>query len=124
MAHGFLEAGQLIRWRGRRWRVIGEEEGGFIRLIGLDDTNRDQVVSPLLELEGDSLRPDILPLPELDVAASDRSRWRASHRAFLSTMAGGREQLVGLDWGAIAVEPQAEAVPREDLCLVAATRRR
>ncbi len=27
------------------------------------------------------------------------------HQAFLTTMAGGREQLVGLDWGAVAVEP-------------------
>lgn len=39
------------------------------------------------------------------MASTDRSRWRALHRAHLVTMAGGREELVGLDWGAIAVEP-------------------
>ena len=27
------------------------------------------------------------------------------HQAYLATMVGGRERLVGLDWGAIAVEP-------------------
>ena len=34
-----------------------------------------------------------------------RPRWRAMHQAYLATMVGGRERLVGLDWGAIAVEP-------------------
>ena len=31
--------------------------------------------------------------------------WRAMHRSFEVTMAGGREQLIGLDWAAVAVEP-------------------
>jgi superfamily II DNA or RNA helicase len=44
-------------------------------------------------------------LPTLNVEASDRGRWRALHKALLTTMAGGREQLVGLDWGAVTVEP-------------------
>lgn len=100
-----LETGQTVRWRGRRWRVLDEEEGGFVRLVGVDSTNRDQVVTPLLVLEGEDLRPDVLPLPALNVEATDRARWRALHRAFLTTMAGGREHLVGLDWGALAVEP-------------------
>lgn len=105
MPDAFLETGQGVRWRGRRWRVVGEEEGGFLRLVGVEDANREQVVSPLLELERESIQPDVLPLPELDVEASDRARWRALHRALLNTMAGGREHLVGLDWGAVAVEP-------------------
>jgi superfamily II DNA or RNA helicase len=100
-----LEAGQTVRWRGRRWRVTREEAQGFIELVGIEPANRDQTVTPLLALEGDALLPDVLPLPELDVEGSDRARWRALHRAFLTTMAGGREQLVGLDWGAVAVEP-------------------
>jgi len=100
-----LETGQTVRWRGSRWRVIGEEEGGFLRLVGIDAAVKDLQVTPLVELEADGIRPDELPLPELDVEASDRGRWRALHRAYLTSMAGGREQLVGLDWGAVAVEP-------------------
>lgn len=105
MTATFLETGQTVRWRGTRWRVLGEEEGGFLRLVGLDPVVKDLEVTPLLELEREELLPDELPLPPLDVAASDRSRWRALHRAYLTAMAGGREQLVGLDWGAVAVEP-------------------
>lgn len=105
MKVSFLETGQTVRWRGRRWRVIEEEQNGFIKLVGLDPINREQVASPLLALEDEALQPDALPLPELNVEASDRARWRALHQAFLTTMAGGREQLVGIDWGAVAVEP-------------------
>jgi superfamily II DNA or RNA helicase len=100
-----LETGQAVRWRGARWRVLGEEEGGLLRLVGLDQEFRDVELTPLLDLERDELLPDVQPLPKLDVEGSDRSRWRALHHAYLTTMAGGREQLVGLDWGAIAVEP-------------------
>lgn len=100
-----IEPGQSIRWRSRRWRVLGEEEGGFLRLVGIENVNRDQVALALLELERDRLEPDELPLPDLDVERSDRARWRALHEAYRITMAGGREQLVGLDWGAVAVEP-------------------
>lgn len=105
MTTAFLETGQTLRWRGARWRVLGEEEGGFIRLGCLDPAFKDLEVTPLLELERAELFPDEQPLPTLDVESSDRSRWRALHRAYLTTMAGGREQLVGLDWGAVAVEP-------------------
>jgi superfamily II DNA or RNA helicase len=101
----FLETGQTVRWRGARWRVLGEEEGGFLRLVGIDPAFKDVELTPLLELERDDLWPDVQPLPRLDVEGSDRSRWRALHRAYLTTMAGGREHLVGLDWGAVAVEP-------------------
>lgn len=101
----FLETGQTVRWRGRRWRVIEEELNGFVKLIGLDPVNREQVATPLLALEEETLSLDVVPLPILDVESSDRARWRALHQAFLTTMAGGREQLRGIDWGAIAVEP-------------------
>ena len=101
----FLETGQTVRWRGARWRVLGEEEGGFLRLVGVGPVFKDLELTPLLELERDELFPDEQPLPRLDVEASDRSRWRALHRAYLTTMAGGREHLIGLDWGAVAVEP-------------------
>jgi superfamily II DNA or RNA helicase len=101
----FLETGQTVRWRGARWRVLGGEEGGFLHLVGIDSAFKDVEVTPLLELERDELLPDEQPLPRLDVETSDRNRWRALHRAYLTTMAGGREQLVGLDWGAVAVEP-------------------
>ena len=101
----FLETGQTVRWRGVRWRVLGEEEGGFLRLVGVSPAFKDLELTPLLELERDELLPDEQPLPPLDVEASDRSRWRALHRAYLTTMAGGREHLIGLDWGAVAVEP-------------------
>lgn len=100
-----LETGQTVRWRGSRWRVLGEEEGGFLRLVGVDPTVKDVQVTPLVELERHDILPDELPLPELHVEASDRSRWRALHRAYFTSMAGGREQLIGLDWGAVAVEP-------------------
>ncbi|MHB1446204.1 MAG: DEAD/DEAH box helicase [Acidimicrobiales bacterium] len=100
-----FETGQGVRWRGRRWRVLQEETNGVLTLVGVESVNRDQTVRPLVALEADELVPDELPLPPLDVAATDRARWRALHRAWLTTMAGGREQLVGLDWGAIAVEP-------------------
>lgn len=99
------EAGQTVRWRGARWRVLGDAEGGFLRLVGLDGSVKGIEATPLLELERDDLLADEQPLPPLNVESSDRSRWRALHRAFLTTMAGGREQLIGLDWGAIAVEP-------------------
>jgi superfamily II DNA or RNA helicase len=105
MSTSFLETGQTVRWRGARWRVLGEEEGGFVRLVGLDPAQKDLEFTPFLPLEAGSIVPDELPLPELNVESSDRSRWRALHRAYLTTMAGGREQLVGLDWGAVAVEP-------------------
>jgi superfamily II DNA or RNA helicase len=100
-----LEVGQTVRWRGARWRVLGEEEGGFIRLVALDRAFGDHEVTPLLALERDWISPDERPLPALNVESTDRGRWRAMHRAYLTTMAGGREQLVGLDWGAVAVEP-------------------
>ena len=85
----FLETGQTVRWRGARWRVLGEEEGGFLRLVGVSPAFKDLELTPLLELERDELLPDEQPLPRLDVEASDRSRWRALHRAYLTTMAGG-----------------------------------
>lgn len=100
-----LETGQAVRWRGARWRVLGEEEGGLLHLVGLDQEFRDVELTPLLDLEREELLPDVQPLPKLDLERSDRSRWRALHHAYLTTMAGGREQLVGLDWGAVAVEP-------------------
>jgi len=100
-----FETGQTVRWRGARWRVLGEEEGGFLRLVGLDGGLQDVEVTPHLALEAEAIAPFELPPLELNVEESDRSRWRALHRAFLTTMAGGREQLVGLDWGAVAVEP-------------------
>jgi superfamily II DNA or RNA helicase len=100
-----LEPGQTVRWRSRRWRVLGEEEGGFLRLAGIENLNRDQEALALLELELGRIEPDELPLPKLDVERSDRARWRALHESYRITMAGGREQLVGLDWGAVAVEP-------------------
>lgn len=101
----FFETGQGVRWRGRRWQVLAEEERGQLTLIGVDPVNEGQVVTPVVALERDALEPDILPLPELDVEASDRGRWRALHKALRTTMAGEREQLVGLDWGAVTVEP-------------------
>lgn len=100
-----IEPGQSVRWRSRRWRVLGEEEGGFLRLVGIENLNRDQEALALLDLERGDIESDELPLPEFDVEHSDRARWRALHEAFRITMAGGREQLVGLDWGALAVEP-------------------
>ena len=62
-----LEAGQTVRWRGRRWRVTREEDRGFVELVGIEPTNRDQVVTPLLALEGHALQPDVPPQPKLDV---------------------------------------------------------
>src|SRR5579859_522203 len=100
-----FEPGQSVRWRGARWRVLGAEEGGFVRLIGISPPVTGIEVSPLLPLEHDDLLPDVQSLPKFEVESTDRSRWRALHRAYLTTMAGGREQLVGLDWGAVAVEP-------------------
>lgn len=100
-----LEPGQVLRWRGRRWRMLNLEDGGAVRLVGLDPELRDLQVTPLLDLEAANFEPDEMPLPELDVLSTDRARWRALHRAQLVTMAGGREQLVGMDWGAVAVEP-------------------
>jgi hypothetical protein len=105
MADVLLEPGQSVRWRSRRWRVLGEEEGGFLRLVGIENLNRDHEALAVLELERERIEPDDLPLPKLDVERSDRARWRALHEAYRITMAGGREQLVGLDWGAVAVEP-------------------
>ena len=105
VAQTMIEPGQNIRWRSRRWRVLGEEDGGFLRLVGVENLNRDQEALALLELERDRIEPDELPLPKLDVEHSDRARWRALHEAYRITMAGSREQLVGLDWGAVAVEP-------------------
>ena len=101
----FLETGLNVRWRGRRWRILTEERGGFVELVGLDAVNRDQIVTPLLELERDAIMPNVLPTPSLDVEATDRGRWRALHLAYLTKMAGGREELRGLDWGAVTVEP-------------------
>jgi hypothetical protein len=79
-----LETGQTVRWRGARWRILGEEEGGFIRLVGLDPAQKDLELTPFLALEARSIIPDELPLPELNVESSDRSRWRALHRAYLT----------------------------------------
>lgn len=101
----FLETGQNVRWRGRRWRVLSEERNGLIELVGLDAANRDQVVTPLFDLEREAIEPDALPPLSLEVDATDRGQWRALHMAHLTTMAGGREQLRGLDWGAVTVEP-------------------
>src|SRR5919204_5571975 len=89
----FLETGQNVRWRGRRWRVLSEERNGLIELVGLDAANQDQLVTPLLELERDAIEPDALPALSLEVEATDRGQWRALHMAHLTTMAGGREQL-------------------------------
>jgi superfamily II DNA or RNA helicase len=100
-----VEPGQTVRWRSRRWRVLGQEEGGFLHLVGIENLNRDHEALALLELERDRIEPDELPLPKLDVERSDRAPWRALHESYRITMAGGREQLVGLDWGAVAVEP-------------------
>ena len=101
----YLEAGRNVRWRGRRWQVLDDEESGIVRLVGIDPANRDQVVEPLLALERDSIQADQLPELDFDPTTTDRGRWRAMHMAYLTTLAGGREQLVGLDWGAVAVEP-------------------
>jgi superfamily II DNA or RNA helicase len=100
----FLEPGQVVRWRGARWRVLGEE-GAFLRLAGLEHGMRDTEVTPLLSLEAEAIEPDELPLPAFEPEKSDRALWRALHQAYLTTMVGGREHLVGLDWGAVAVEP-------------------
>jgi superfamily II DNA or RNA helicase len=105
MSQTYLEAGRNVRWRGRRWRVVEEESAGIIRLVGIDPVNRGQVVAPLMPIEARTLEPDVLPPLELDATSSDRGQWRAMHLAYLTTLAGGREQLVGLDWGAVAVEP-------------------
>src|SRR6266700_3584765 len=66
MTQDLLEVGQTVRWRGRRWRVLAGDELGFAQLVGVEAANRDQIVTPLLLLEGDDLRPDELPLPELN----------------------------------------------------------
>jgi SNF2 family DNA or RNA helicase len=95
----------VVRWRGARWRVIGEEDGGFLRLTGLEHGLRGVDVTPLITLEANNIQPDELPLPKFEPEKADRARWRALHQAYLTTMVGGREHLVGLDWGAIAVEP-------------------
>ena len=87
----FVETGQTVRWRGSRWRVLGEDEGGFLRLVGIDPAVKDLQVTPLVDLERHDIRPDEMPLPELNVEASDRGRWRALHRAYSTSMAGGRE---------------------------------
>jgi superfamily II DNA or RNA helicase len=100
-----FETGQGVRWRGARWRVLQEERSGLLTLVGVDEQNREQVTTPLIELEFDSLTADRLELPQLDVERSDRAMWRAMHQSFLVAMAGGREQLIGLDWAAVAVEP-------------------
>ena len=42
-----LETGQTVRWRGTRWRVLGKEEGGFLRLVGVDAAFKDIEVTPL-----------------------------------------------------------------------------
>ena len=105
MTEVLIEPGQSIRWRSQRWRVLGQEEGGFLRLVGIENLNRDSQALALLELERDHIEPDELPLPKLDVERSDRALWRALHESYRIAMTGGREQLVGLDWGAVAVEP-------------------
>ena len=105
MTELLIEPGQSIRWRSQRWRVLGQEGGGFLRLVGIENLNRDREALALLELERGRIEPDDLPLPKFDVERSDRARWRALHESYRITMAGGREQLVGLDWGAVAVEP-------------------
>jgi superfamily II DNA or RNA helicase len=105
MTEVLIEPGQSVRWRSQRWRVLGPEEGGFLRLVGIENLNRDFEALALLDLERDRIEPDELPLPKLDVERSDRALWRALHEAYRITMAGGREQLVGLDCGAVAVEP-------------------
>jgi hypothetical protein len=48
MSTSFLETGQTVRWRGARWRVLGEEEGGFVRLVGLDPAQKDLELTPSL----------------------------------------------------------------------------
>lgn len=100
-----LEVGRNVRWRGLRWKVLSLQEGGFVRLAGMDAANRDLEVEPLLPLEQDALELDVLPVPEFKPEVTDRARWRAMHQAILTSATGGREQLVGLDWGAVAVEP-------------------
>jgi len=64
----FLEPGQTVRWRGRRCRVVGEEEGGFLRLAGLDPGFKDLQLTPLLALERGEIQPDELPLPRIGTA--------------------------------------------------------
>jgi superfamily II DNA or RNA helicase len=99
-----LEVGRTIRWRGQRWRILGLDDG-FARLVGIDQANDGLSVSPLLQLEQGDFAPDVPGVFPLEVERTARPRWRAMHQAYLATMVGGRERLVGLDWGAIAVEP-------------------
>ena len=99
-----LEIGRTIRWRGQRWRILGLDDG-FARLVGIDQSNDGLAVSPLLQLEEPDFAPDVPGHFRLEVEKTARPRWRAMHQAYFATMVGGRERLVGLDWGAIAVEP-------------------
>lgn len=99
-----VEIGHTIRWRGMRWRVIGLDDG-FARLVGIDQANDGDEVSPLLALEASTFLPDSPGDLPLEVERTSRPQWRAMHQAYLTTMVSGRERLVGLDWGAIAVEP-------------------
>jgi hypothetical protein len=110
MVGASIEPGQSIRWRSRRRRVLGQEEGGFLRVVGVESVNPDHEALALLELEGDRIEPDELPCRSSTLSAAivpggeHRTRrtgslWRA----------GGREQLVGLDWGAVAVAPKDDS---------------
>ena len=63
MSSSYFEPGQVVRWRGARWRTLGERAGGCHRHVRLDPGLRDVEITPLLESERDVVEPDKLPLP-------------------------------------------------------------
>jgi len=87
-----------------RWRVVGLDDG-FALLVGIDQANDGDEVSPLLALEAPTFAPDTPGDVPLEVERTSRPQWRAMHQAYLTTMVSGQERLAGLDWGAITVEP-------------------
>lgn len=99
-----LEIGRTVRWRGQRWRVLALDDG-FATLVGIEHANDGLVVTPLLELDEPDFLADTPGELPLEVEHTSRPQWRAMHQAYVATMVSGRERLVGLDWGAIAVEP-------------------
>jgi len=82
-----LEIGRTVRWRGTRWRVVAAADD-TVRLRGIEPAFRDVEVTPLVLTDGPSIEPDSVPIHKIDIARSDRPRWRAFHLAHQITMAG------------------------------------